>query len=64
MDIILDIISKLFGRNGKELDEPLVELVGVFSKDIGMEFGLERCVFLDIKRGEKVKSGRIELPSV
>jgi len=41
---------KLFGKNRRELDA-LVELVRVYSRDIGMEFGLDKCAILEIHRG-------------
>ena len=34
---------KLYGKSMREL-ESLVEFARVFSKDIGMEFGLDKCV--------------------
>ncbi len=34
---------KLFAKNEKEL-ETLIQLVGIYSQDIGMEFGIEKCV--------------------
>ena len=33
---------KLYSRNEKELDS-LVQTICIFSKDIGMEFGIEKC---------------------
>ena len=44
---------KLYSRSEKELDS-LIQTVCVFSKDIGMEFGMEK--------GKIVKSVGIELP--
>ena len=38
-------------------------IVSEYSRDIGMEFGLEKCAMLVIKRGVKVKSEGIVLPS-
>ena len=43
---------KLYGKSDREL-ESLVKVVGVFSKDIGMEFGMEKCQLLTIKFGKK-----------
>ena len=40
----------------------LVQTVRVFSEDIGMEFGVEKCAMLVRKKGKIVKSGGIELP--
>ena len=52
---------KLHNRNEKELDS-LVQAVRIFSKDIGMEFGIEKCAMLVIEKGKIVKSVGIELP--
>ena len=52
---------KLYGRNEEELGR-LVEIVEVYSRDIGMEFGLDKCGMLAIKKGVKVRSEGIELP--
>ena len=40
---------KLYGRNEKELDS-LVQTIRIFSKDIGMEFGIEKCAMLVIRK--------------
>ena len=40
----------------------LVQTVRVFSEDIGMEFGIEKCAMLVIEKGKIVKSVGIELP--
>ena len=52
---------KLYSRNEKELDS-LVQTIRIFSKDIGMEFGIEKCAVLMIEKGKIVKSVGIELP--
>ena len=52
----------LYSRSEKGLDS-LVETVRVFSKDIGMEFGTEKCAMLVMEKGKIVKSVGIELPS-
>ena len=52
---------KLYSRSEKGLDS-LVQTVRVFSEDIGMEFGIEKCAMLVIERGKIVKSVGIELP--
>ena len=52
---------KLYSRSEKRLDL-LVERVHVFSKDIGMEFGIEKCAMLVVEKGKIVKSVGIELP--
>ena len=52
---------KLYSQNEKGLD-PLVHRVRVFSDDIGMEFGMEKCAMLVMEKGKIVKSVGIELP--
>ena len=52
---------KLYSRNEKELDS-LVQTIRIFSKDIGMEFGIEKCAMLVIEKGKIVKPVRIEWP--
>ena len=52
---------KLHSRNEKGLHS-LVQTVGVFSEDIGMEFGIEKCAMLVMEKGKIVKSVGIELP--
>ena len=53
--------SKLHSRTGKGLDS-LVLTVRVFSEDIGMEFGIEKCAMLAMEKGKVAKSVGIELP--
>ena len=52
---------KLYSRNEKELDS-LVHAIRIFSKDVGMEFGIEKCAMLVIGKRKIVKSVRVELP--
>ena len=52
---------KLFSKSEKSLDS-LVQTVRIFSSDIGMEFGIEKCASLFIKRGKMVEKKGIELP--
>ena len=52
---------KLFGKNEEQIDS-LVKTVHLFSKDIGMEFGIRKCGMLVIKKGKIVESYRIQLP--
>ena len=39
---------KLFAKNEKEL-ETLIHTVRIYSRDIGMEFGIEKCAMLVMK---------------
>ena len=52
---------KLYSGSEKGLDS-LVQRVPVFSEDIGMEFGIEKCAMLVMENGKIVKSVGIELP--
>ena len=42
--------------------DSLVQTVRVFSEDIEMEFGIEKCAMLVMEKGKIVKSVGIELP--
>ena len=50
---------KLYSEKG--LDS-LVQTVRVFSEDVGIEFGIEKCAMLVMEKGKIVKSVGIELP--
>ena len=52
---------KLFAKNEKEL-ETLLHIVRIYSQDIGMEFGIEKCAVLVMKTGKHPTDG-MELPS-
>ena len=51
---------KLYSRSEKGLDS-LGQSVRVFSEDIRMEFGIEKCAMLVMEIGKIVKSVGIEL---
>ena len=53
---------KLYNRSEKGLNTS-VQTVYVFSENIGMEFGMEKCAMLVMKKGKIVKSVGIELPN-
>ena len=42
--------------------DSLVQTVRVFSEDIGMEFGIEKCGMLEMEKGKILKSVGLELP--
>ena len=52
---------KLYYRSEKGLDS-LLQTVRVFSEDMGMEFGIEKCAMLVMEKEKIVKSGGVELP--
>ena len=58
-DIILDYL-KLYESNKKSL-ESLIQTVHVFSNDIGMEFGAEKCAVLTMKKEKMADSDGIVL---
>ena len=47
--------SKLHSRSEKGLHS-LAQTVRVFSEDIGMKFGIEKCAMLVMEKGKVVKS--------
>ena len=53
---------KLFVKNEKEL-ESLIHTVRIYSHDIGMEFGIEKCAMLVMKSGKQHLTDRMELPN-
>ena len=42
---------KLFAQNAKEL-EILIRTVRIYSQDIGIEFGIDKCAMLEMKSGK------------
>jgi hypothetical protein len=53
---------KLYGKSAAEL-ESLLNTVRIFSNDISMEFGLEKCATLTIQRGSVVQTEGINMPN-
>ena len=53
---------KLFSKNEKEL-EILIHAVEIYSQDIGMEFGIEKCTLLVMKSGKRHQPDGMELPN-
>ena len=51
----------MYSRSEKGLDS-LVQTVRVFSEDIGMRFGMEKCAMSAMEKGRIVKLVGIELP--
>ena len=50
----------LFAKNEKEL-EILIHTIRIYSQDIGMEFGIEKCALLVMKSGKRHLTDGIEL---
>lgn len=53
---------KLYGKTEAEL-QSLLNTVRIFSNDISMEFGLDKCATLTIHRGEVQQTQGIDLPN-
>ena len=53
---------KLFAKNEKEL-ETLIYTVRIYSRDKGMEFGIEKCAMLVMKSGKRQLTDGMELPN-
>ena len=41
---------ELYSKSEKALD-PLIQTVRIFSKDTGMQFGIDKCAMLVMKKG-------------
>ena len=54
--------NKPFVKNEKEL-ETLIENVIIYSQNIGMEFGIEKCTILLMKSGKRHMTEGVKLPS-
>ena len=53
---------KLFSKNEIEL-EALIHAVRIYSRDIGMEFGREKCAMLLMKSGKRHLTDGMERPN-
>ena len=53
---------KLCAKNEKEL-ETLIHTVRIYSREIGMEFGMEKCAMLVMKSGKRQLTEGMELPN-
>ena len=53
---------KLFAKNEKEL-VTLIHAVRIYSRDIGMEFGIEKCAMLVMKSSKRHLTDGMELPN-
>ena len=51
---------KLYAKSERELDS-LIQTVRIFSDNVGMVFGLDKCAVLVLKRGKMVRIEGIEL---
>ena len=53
---------KLFAKKEKEL-ETLIHTIRIYSQDIGMEFGIEKCALPVMKSGKRHLTDGIERPN-
>ena len=53
---------ELFAKNEREL-ETLIHTVRIYSQDIGMEFGIEKCALFVMKSGKRHMTDGMELPN-
>ena len=51
----------MHAKSERELDS-LTQTMRIFSDDVGMVFGLDKCAVLILKRGRMVQTEGIELP--
>ena len=49
--------NKLFTKNEKKL-EALIQTVRIYSQDIGMEFGIEKCTYVINEKWQMTHNGR------
>ena len=54
---------KLYSTSEKALDS-LIQTVRIFSEDIGMQFGIDKCAVLVMKKGKIVKSAVFNCPMI
>ena len=52
---------KLFPKSERTLNS-LIQTIRIFNEDIGMQFGIEKCAMLVMKKGKILKSDGIEFP--
>ena len=52
---------KLYGKNKREL-ESLVQTMRIFTQDIKMRFGIQKCATIVLKKGKKEEDDGIKLP--
>ena len=53
---------KLYSKSERTLDS-VIEAVKIFSQDIRMQFAINKCAMLVMKKGKIVKSDDIQFPN-
>ena len=54
-------VMKIIAKNLLKL-ETLISTINTYNQDIGMEFGIEKCVMLIMKKGKKRNNGKNNTP--
>ena len=52
---------KLYGKSQNDITS-LINTVRIYSNDIGMEFGLDKCATISLKRGKLARGEEVEMP--
>ena len=55
---------KLFVKNKKIELGTFIQTIRMYSQDIGMEFGIEKCAILIMKREKRLRTEEGELPNL
>ena len=53
---------KVFAKNEKEL-KTLIHAIRIYSQEIGMEFGIEKCAIIVMKRGKRHITDGMDVPN-
>ena len=54
--------TRIFAKNEKE-QKTLIQIIRIYSQDIGMEFDTGKCAMLVMKNGKRETTERIKLPN-
>ena len=54
---------KLFAKTEKKL-ETLIQVVRIYNQDIGMEFGMDKCVMQIMRSGKRQMTGKNEISKI
>ena len=60
LPLVMDDL-KLYAKSERKLDL-VIQTMGIFSDDVSMVFGLDKCAVLVMKRRKIVRTERIQLP--
>ena len=54
---------KLFAKKNEKERENLIHTIKIYSQDIGIDFGIEKCALLVMQSGKLYLTDGIELPN-